>query len=220
MEGGGFWCPPIVYPAYILSPCCSFCGSNTSPAVWLENSFQMPFWRKATMWSLLFPLPGLLCFSLIPSGTALILAFEFAVALTRECLRSCAILKHTKHCTFECLVFSSIFNSELSFTASLYKGQVSNPRISWVKQPSGCCTSSLAILYQTFGILFSKFIFNFQNFYYQISGISWMSNRFRTPKMLSCCCSLLFHIHAQPTLIPRDLRGAGKVERADVAQLW
>lgn len=110
--------------------------------------------------------------------------------------------------------------SELSFTASLYKGQVSNPRISWVKQPSGCCTSSLAILYQTFGILFSKFIFNFQNFYYQISGISWMSNRFRTPKMLSCCCSLLFHIHAQPTLIPRDLRGAGKVERADVAQLW
>lgn len=107
----------------------------------------MPFWRKAPMWSLLFPLPGLLCFSLIPSGTALILAFEFAVALTRECLRSCAILKHTKHCTFECLVFSSIFNSELSFTASLYKGQVSNPRISWVKQPSGCCTSSLAIYF-------------------------------------------------------------------------
>lgn len=54
--------------------------------------------------------------------------------------------------------------SELSFTASLYKGQVSNPRISWVKQPSECCTSSLAILYQTFGILFSKFIFNLQNF--------------------------------------------------------
>lgn len=37
--------------------------------------------------------------------------------------------------------------SELSFTASLYKGQVSNPRISWVKQPSGCCTSSLAIYF-------------------------------------------------------------------------
>lgn len=107
------------------------CGSNRSPAVWLDNFFPPSLWRKTMIQSHLLLLLGLLCFPLF-SLITVSRPYTWICHSIKDRLPEVLCYRLTWTCQTLCTQITGLLPhlySELFFTALLYMGQLSNLQI-------------------------------------------------------------------------------------------